>query len=113
MASRFQGKYPPTWTKAFRDGFRAERGNRCERCKHDHEPASGHAMTIHHLDNDKANCEPWNLAVLCQRCHLTIQGKVNMFQDWMFIHTDWMEPHVRGRDAAIEAGTWPRAEGVP
>ena len=29
-------------------------------------------------------------------------------RDWMHEHTDWMKPHVEGRDAAIAAGTWPR-----
>ncbi|GAH88897.1 unnamed protein product, partial [marine sediment metagenome] len=27
-------------------------------------------LTVHHLDGNKANCEDWNLAALCQRCHL-------------------------------------------
>jgi len=54
------------------------------------------------------NSEPWNLAVLCQRCHLSIQGRVNMFQDYMLDHTDWMQPHVEGRNRAIVRGEWPR-----
>src|SRR5438105_105384 len=106
--SKFIGKYPATWTKQFRDAFRARVGNKCERCGHDHDPASGYAMTIHHLDNDKSNCEEWNLAVLCQRCHLKIQGRVNMFQRFMFEHSKWMQPHIEGMDKAIAEGRWPR-----
>lgn len=34
-------------------------------------------LTVHHLDGDKLNCRWWNLAALCQRCHLSIQGRVN------------------------------------
>ena len=65
-------------------------------------------LTVHHLDLDKSNCADWNLAALCQGCHLTIQAKVDFRRDWMHEHTDWMKPHVEGRDAAIVAGTWPR-----
>lgn len=108
--SKFKGEYPPSWTKDFRDAFRAARGNKCERCDHAHDPANGYALTIHHLDNDKGNCEEWNLAALCQRCHLKIQGRVSMFQDFLFEHTAWMRPHVEGRDEAFKAGRWPRKE---
>ena len=80
-ASAFIGEYPPSWTKAYRDEFRRQRGDKCERCDRPHDAAHGYALTIHHLDNNKSNCEEWNLAALCQRCHLHIQGKVNMFQN--------------------------------
>jgi hypothetical protein len=105
--SKFKGVYPATWTKEFRNEFRSRHGNRCERCDHPHDPGNGYALTIHHLDNDKSNCENWNLAALCQRCHLHIQGKVDMFQNYLFEHSPWMKPPVVGRDAAIQAGTWP------
>jgi len=94
--SKFQGKYPAEWTKEFRDKLRADCGNKCERCGHLHDPENHYCLTVHHLDNNKANCELWNLAVLCQRCHLTIQGRVNMFQGWLFEHSPWMKPHVEG-----------------
>lgn len=105
--SRFKGSYPASWTKEFRNAFREARGNKCERCDHPNDPENGYALTIHHLDNDKSNCEEWNLAALCQRCHLHIQGKVDMFQGYFFEHSDWMRPHVEGRDKAIAGGTWP------
>jgi hypothetical protein len=94
--SKFIGQYPPSWTKEFRNVFRAARGNKCERCGHPHDPQAGYALTIHHLDNDKSNCEEWNLAALCQRCHLTIQARVNMHQGWLLEHSEWMKPHVQG-----------------
>ena len=68
----------------------------CERCGHIHEPETGYVLTIHHLDGDKANNQEWNLACLCQRCHLSIQGKVFMPQSYMFQHSDWFKPHVDG-----------------
>ena len=94
--SKFKGVYPPEWTKEFRDGIRREAGNKCERCGHPHEPAAGYSLTVHHLDNNKGNIARWNLAALCQRCHLAIQGKIFLPQFFMFEHTDWFKPHVEG-----------------
>ena len=72
------------------------------------DPAKQRMLTVHHLDLDKSNVEDWNLAALCQGCHLSVQGRVDMHQEYVFAHTDWMKPHVAGRDAAMAAGTWPR-----
>ncbi len=52
--------------------------------------------TVHHLDGNKANCAWWNLLPLCQRCHLTIQGKVNPHQPFMLEHSEWFKPYVAG-----------------
>lgn len=56
-------------------------------------------LTVHHLDGNKANCEEWNLAALCQKCHLTVQGRVKM--DQMFFAevldvSEWFKPHLAG-----------------
>jgi hypothetical protein len=53
-------------------------------------------LTVHHLDGNKANCRWWNLASLCQRCHLTVQGRVRMERVWPWEHTDWFKPYVAG-----------------
>ena len=50
--------------------------------------------TVHHLDGNKANCAWWNLLALCQRCHLTIQSRVNPHQPYMLEHSDWFKPYV-------------------
>ena len=104
--SKFKGEYPDSWTKEFRDAFREARGNKCERCKHPHDPEHGYALTIHHLDNDKSNCAKWNLVALCQRCHLHIQGKVEIRQKYAFEHSEWMKPHIAGMESAIVSGKW-------
>ncbi len=52
--------------------------------------------TTHHLDGQKGNCNWWNLAALCQRCHLHIQAKVVMERVWMFDHSEWFKPYVAG-----------------
>ena len=63
----------------------------------------GRVLTVHHLDGDKANCADWNLAALCQRCHLSIQGRViNFYQGFLFEHSPWMQKHVEAYRAATE-----------
>src|SRR5690606_39863221 len=47
-----------------------------ELCTHPRQPVKQRMLTVHHLDGDKANCAWWNLAALCQVCHLVIQGRV-------------------------------------
>ena len=71
----------------------------CVRCYHEHDRESGHVLTVHHLDGDKANCEWWNLPALCQRCHLKIQAKVKMGQFVLFpaLHSEWFKPYLAGR----------------
>lgn len=90
--------YPTDWpetAKRIKDGS----GWKCERCGHPHDVASGHVLTVHHLDGNKANCDDWNLASLCQRCHLAIQGRVKMDQ-LFFLElipvSGWFKPHYEG-----------------
>lgn len=90
-----KGEYPPNWPEIAAQ-VRAEAGDKCERCRHDNDTTSGHTLTTHHLDGDKANCARWNLAALCQRCHLKIQGRVFLPQCYMFEHSEWFKPHVVG-----------------
>ena len=89
------GEYPKDWP-AIAVRIKEKAGNKCERCSHKHEVETGYVLTVHHLDGDKSNNADWNLAALCQRCHLHIQGKVFMAQFYMFEHTDWFKPHLEG-----------------
>ena len=57
-------------------------------------------LTVHHLNGVKHDCRWWNLAALCQRCHLTIQGKVYLDRPWDKPHTEWFRPHAAGFYAA-------------
>lgn len=61
-------------------------------------------LTVHHLDGDKANCRWWNLAALCQRCHLEIQGKVVMERVYPLPHSEWFRPYVAGYYAFVYLG---------
>lgn len=61
-------------------------------------------LTVHHLDGRKGNCRWWNLAALCQRCHLQIQGKVKMERVWPWEHSTWFQPYVAGYYAFVYLG---------
>ena len=89
------GEYTVDWPE-IANKIKADNGWLCERCGHPHDPLHGYTLTVHHLDGNKSNNDTWNLAVLCQRCHLHIQGVVFMPQFYMFEHSDWFKPHVEG-----------------
>ena len=88
------GEYSVDWPEIARKR-KEEAGWRCVRCGHPHDPATGHTLTVHHLDGDKGNNEWWNTPPLCQRCHLKIQGRVFLPQFYMFEHSDWFKGIVR------------------
>lgn len=95
-----RGEYPSNW-KEIAKQIKEDVGWACVRCDHPHDPTSGYTLTIHHLDADKSNCEWWNLAPLCQRCHLQIQAKVIMRRQWILPHSEWFKPYVAGYYASI------------
>jgi hypothetical protein len=91
-------KYPDDWP-IIATALKQRHDWRCERCGHANDLASGHVLTVHHLDGNKANCEGWNLAALCQRCHLRIQGRVKMDQGFfeaIMPVSEWFKPHYEG-----------------
>lgn len=89
------GEYPKDWNEIARRVKEAA-DNRCVRCHHTNDFESGHVLTVHHLDADKSNCRWWNLVALCQRCHLSIQGRVIMARTWMLPHSEWFKIYVAG-----------------
>lgn len=65
-------EYPFNWGEiAFK--VKEAAGWRCVNCGHPHDVAAGYMLTVHHIDEDTFNNEPWNLVALCQRCHLHYQ----------------------------------------
>lgn len=66
--------------------------------------AKWRVLTVHHLTGAKADCRWWNLAALCQRCHLEIQGRVRMEQVYPHEHSDWFKPYAAGYYAATYLG---------
>ncbi len=107
---------------AIKNLVRAAAGDRCQRCGHPYLKGMGEwspcdewcghdgpvslqdgvpvarwrILTVHHLNGVKADCRWWNLAALCQRCHLHIQKKVIMERVFPFDHTAWFRPHAAG-----------------
>lgn len=68
----------------------------CIRCGHEHDHPSGHVLTVHHFDGDKSNNERWNLMALCQRCHLSVQGRVNPDVPLLTDPSLWAMPYIAG-----------------
>jgi 5-methylcytosine-specific restriction endonuclease McrA len=93
MRHKSISEYPDNW-KDIAKKAKDDAGWCCVRCGIPHQ--KGYILTVHHLDLDPANCEWWNIPALCQRCHLSIQGRVIMERPWMFEHTDWFKPYVAG-----------------
>lgn len=89
------GEYPPDW-KEIADRVKEAAGGRCIRCDHPHDPATHHVLTVHHLNGHKADSSWWNLLALCQRCHLSIQGRINPDQPYFLQHSEWFKPYVAG-----------------
>jgi hypothetical protein len=61
--------------------------------------AKRRVLTVHHLrlgHDAKRDLRWWNLAALCQRCHLQIQGKVQMERVWPYEHSEWFKPYAAG-----------------
>lgn len=93
--TRFSGIYTDDWRNVAR-GVKDTSNWMCARCGNPHDRATGHVLTVHHLDGNKGNNAWWNVVPLCQRCHLTIQGKVRMERPWLLAHSDWFKPYVAG-----------------
>lgn len=78
-------EYPNLWKRGvIQARVRALANHRCENCDMEFEPGTNKAKThkaangrpiigtVHHIDENKANCSMTNLVYLCQRCHFTI-----------------------------------------
>jgi hypothetical protein len=95
MILPIQGEYPPDWPQ-IADHVRELAGNKCIRCGHEHDAPNGYALTVHHFDGNKSNCEWWNLMALCQRCHLKVQGRVNPEIPYFLEHSPWARVYIAG-----------------
>lgn len=74
-----RARYPANW-KEISAAIRARAGNACEWCgarNGEPHPETGSkvVLTTAHLDHQPENCDPQNLAALCQRCHLRYDAK--------------------------------------
>ena len=88
--------YPADW-KAIATAVKEAAGWRCVRCSTAHDPSTGNTLTVHHLNMDPSCSEWFNLAALCQRCHLTIQAKVDLDRPWVMAeHSPGFRPYAAG-----------------
>lgn len=53
-------------------------------------------LTVHHFSGIKTDLRWWNLGALCQRCHLEIQGRVQLNRPWPWQHSEWFKPYAAG-----------------
>ena len=104
MVRKSTSAYPADWKEIART-VKVAAGWRCVRCGHPHDPAAGYCLTVHHLDMSPEHSDPevywWNLAPLCQRCHLQIQAKVIMERVWYLPHSAWFAPYAAGYYAHV------------
>lgn len=92
---KHRGEYPCNWSE-LAIAVKSDACFKCVRCDHKHDPKSGYTLTVHHFDGDKSNCERWNLMALCQRCHLSVQNRVDPTDPLMFDPADWARPYIAG-----------------
>ncbi len=100
------GEYPKDW-KLIAYTVKEDAGWKCVKCQVPHNPdtSTGNCLTVHHFDGNKSNCEKWNLMPLCQRCHLSVQSRVDPENPLLFVPSLWAFPYIAG---FYEAG-----RGVP
>lgn len=92
------GEYPPGWSE-FALALKEAADWKCVRCGHHHDPANGYTLTVHHLT--MAKDEPfehwWAFIVCCQRCHLSVQGRVDLNRPWVMAeHSEWFKIYAAG-----------------
>lgn len=99
-----RGEYPPNW-KQIADEVKDDANWCCVRCSTYHDVPTGYCLTVHHFDGNKSNCERWNLMALCQRCHLSVQARVDPQVPLMFDPARWAMPYI--------AGLYESGDGMP
>ena len=68
--------YPPEYTYKLRRSIRKRDDFRCVNCGKTEEAeirtTTDAVLKVHHIDEDKKNCDPSNLVTLCQDCHTNL-----------------------------------------
>lgn len=95
--------YPPDW-KQIAHSIKEQANWTCVRCGVRHDPPA-HILTVHHADMNPSNSAWWNLLPLCARCHLSIQGRVDLDRPWVMLpHSEWFKLYAAGFYAWKYAG---------
>lgn len=90
------GEYLKNWDELARS-LKERGGWKCVRCGIH---ARGSEIGVHHFDGNRENNEMWNLMVLCRRCHLSLQGRVDPRNPIFFDPSVWAMPYIAGVYAA-------------
>lgn len=90
-----KGEYPPDW-RDIANKVKDDAHGSCVRCGKAHDSSTGYTLTVHHFNGDKSCCERWNLVALCQRCHLSVQARVDPMVPLMFDPSKWCMPYIAG-----------------
>ncbi len=66
----------------FKELIRNRDNNECQNpfCKNNCNP--NHKLCVHHIDNNKKNCELWNLISLCRGCNAKAEGNKKVPRIW-------------------------------
>ncbi|MHA7813290.1 MAG: HNH endonuclease [Phycisphaerales bacterium] len=90
-----RGKYADNW-KHLATKVKDDANWQCVRCDHVHDCGSGHCLTVHHFDGNRDNNERWNLMALCQRCHLSVQARIDPDEPLLTEPSHWARPYIAG-----------------
>ena len=63
--------YTTDWTQTLKRSIRERDHYICQLCG---KPQEDRALSVHHIDYDKENCNPNNLISLCRSCHMKIHN---------------------------------------
>jgi hypothetical protein len=86
--------------------MRGRAGWRCELCGVRNSPEN--VLAVHHLDGNKWNLAPWNLAALCQKCHYRVEWTVDFCQPTLTgVYPNWLRSHVEAYNV------WAETKGRP
>lgn len=66
MGGIYKNPYPSNWSNTLRRAIRERDNYQCRLCGKNQEDV---AFPVHHIDYNKENCNPDNLATLCRCCH--------------------------------------------
>jgi len=69
-------EYPEAFSFQRKEAIRNRDHRTCQICGRHESQNGGEALSVHHIDGNKKNCEPSNLVALCRACHSRTYGRI-------------------------------------